>query len=186
MRIIAKVLGLNLDYWVVSLIASLVCPSSPRNLSHTPAGFAATYDDEQTIYAGPLRLTWHSDLTSPQKLRTMPLHRDHQEVRDAPVESGGHEDGHPGDHSDHANGRFVMINNADDGQQQGDDDGQTRSLLSLHPYTRPLTITDLDSCVALENAAFDENERCSPEKVSCFLYVTCRSYSSPLLPLRRL
>lgn len=112
----------------------------------------------------------------------MPLDLDHQEVQDAPIENGD-EAGYPGDYSDDANGRFVIINNADEGRQ--DDDGQTRTLRSLHPYTRPLTVSDLDSCIALENAAFAENERCSPDKVSWFLYVTCRSYSSPLLPLRR-
>jgi hypothetical protein len=38
---------------------------------------------------------------------------------------------------------------------------------NLHPYTRPLTISDLESVVALENAAFpDLNERASREKVS--------------------
>ena len=36
----------------------------------------------------------------------------------------------------------------------------------LHPYTRPLTISDLDSVEALENAAFDDpRERASREKV---------------------
>lgn len=36
---------------------------------------------------------------------------------------------------------------------------------NLNPYIRPLTISDLDSCVALENAAFtDPNERASSEK----------------------
>ncbi|KAH8804980.1 acyl-CoA N-acyltransferase [Xylogone sp. PMI_703] len=35
----------------------------------------------------------------------------------------------------------------------------------LHPYTRPLTISDIDSVVALENAAFtDPNERATREK----------------------
>ena len=34
---------------------------------------------------------------------------------------------------------------------------------------RPLTVSDLDSCVALENAAYENpQERCSPEKVSPF------------------
>lgn len=113
----------------------------------------------------------------------MPLDFDHQEVQDAPIENGD-EVGQPGDYSDDANGRYVMINNADDDGQQGEED-QTRTLRSLHPYTRPLTISDLDSCIALEDAAFAENERCSPEKVSWFLYVTCGSYFSSLLPLRR-
>jgi hypothetical protein len=41
------------------------------------------------------------------------------------------------------------------------------SNLNLHPYTRPLTISDLESCVALENAAFtNPEERATREKVS--------------------
>lgn len=35
----------------------------------------------------------------------------------------------------------------------------------LHPYVQTLSVADVDSCVALENAAFPENERCSREKV---------------------
>lgn len=43
--------------------------------------------------------------------------------------------------------------------------GQAKNLYNLHPYIRPLTISDLEACVALENAAFDEErERCSREK----------------------
>jgi hypothetical protein len=39
--------------------------------------------------------------------------------------------------------------------------------LNLHPYTRPLTISDLESCVALENAAFtNPEERATREKAS--------------------
>jgi len=38
---------------------------------------------------------------------------------------------------------------------------------NLHPYTRPLTVSDIDAVVALENAAFpDPNERATREKVS--------------------
>ncbi len=41
------------------------------------------------------------------------------------------------------------------------------SNLNLHPYTRPLTISDLDSCLALENAAFtNPEERATREKAS--------------------
>jgi len=44
-------------------------------------------------------------------------------------------------------------------------DQQIRSPTNLHPYTRLLTISDLDSCEALENAAFsDPNERGTREK----------------------
>jgi len=45
---------------------------------------------------------------------------------------------------------------------------QPRTLRTLHPYTSPLTTSDVESCVALENAAFQvERERCSREK---FIY----------------
>lgn len=46
-------------------------------------------------------------------------------------------------------------------------DQQYKGPTNLHPYTRPLTISDLESVVALENAAFlDPNERATREKVS--------------------
>ena len=62
----------------------------------------------------------------------------------------------------HVNGRFVLIQD-----QKGDNSKQSNGFAKIHPYTRPLTISDLDSCVALENAAFPiEQERCSREKVS--------------------
>jgi hypothetical protein len=35
----------------------------------------------------------------------------------------------------------------------------------LHPLVQNLSISDLDACIALENAAFPPNERCSREKV---------------------
>ena len=35
----------------------------------------------------------------------------------------------------------------------------------LNPYVQTLSLADLESCVALENAAFPEEERCSREKV---------------------
>lgn len=38
---------------------------------------------------------------------------------------------------------------------------------NLHPHVQILSLSDLDAVVALENAAFPENERCSKEKV-CF------------------
>lgn len=110
---------------------------------------------------------------------------DHQEVQGAPI-ANGDEAGQAGfrhDNPDDTTGRFVIINGGDDGDAQQNDEPQARTLRSLHPYTRPLTISDLDSCVALENVTFAEHERCSPEKVSHFLYVTCPYYSSPLLLL---
>ena len=45
-------------------------------------------------------------------------------------------------------------------------DQQFQGTGRLHPYTRPLTIYDIDSCVALENAAFkDPRDRATREKV---------------------
>lgn len=42
----------------------------------------------------------------------------------------------------------------------------------LHPYVQTLSLADVDSCVALENAAFPETERCSREKVSVRAFVS--------------
>lgn len=39
-------------------------------------------------------------------------------------------------------------------------------LSDLHPYVQTLSVSNLDSCVALENATFAEEERCSREKVN--------------------
>ncbi|KZF25373.1 acyl-CoA N-acyltransferase [Xylona heveae TC161] len=36
---------------------------------------------------------------------------------------------------------------------------------NLHPYVRPLTLADVDSCVKLETAAFSENERTPRDKI---------------------
>ena len=45
---------------------------------------------------------------------------------------------------------------------------------NIHPYVQTLSISNLESCVALENAIFLEQERCSREKVDkpltyCFI-----------------
>ncbi len=47
---------------------------------------------------------------------------------------------------------------------QQEDDPSTKD--EFHPYVQTLSIADLESCIALENAAFPEDERCSREKVS--------------------
>jgi hypothetical protein len=48
---------------------------------------------------------------------------------------------------------------------------------NLHPYTRPLTISDVDSCVALEDAAFaNPEERATREKV----ILSAKSSISPI------
>ncbi|KAI4252394.1 MAG: hypothetical protein L6R42_007983 [Xanthoria sp. 1 TBL-2021] len=51
-----------------------------------------------------------------------------------------------------------------------------KALSDLHPYVQILSLSDVDSCVALENATFPENERCSREK---FIYrlTTCPELS---------
>jgi len=63
-------------------------------------------------------------------------------------------------HQTHAPNNFIIL--SADPPQSGDG---SLGLKDLHPLTRPLTIADLNSCVALENAAFEEHERCSREKV---------------------
>jgi hypothetical protein len=62
----------------------------------------------------------------------------------------------------HSNGGFVVAGDHKEGESKPFND-----LAKLHPYALLLTISNLDSCVALENAAFPiEQERCSREKVS--------------------
>ncbi|KAI4228457.1 MAG: hypothetical protein L6R36_001648 [Xanthoria steineri] len=54
--------------------------------------------------------------------------------------------------------------------------GDDKALSDLHPYVQTLSLSDVDSCVALENATFPEHERCSREK---FIYrlTTCPELS---------
>lgn len=92
-------------------------------------------------------------------------------LTESPEQSGN------GDSSEDNSTKFVLVPKTQ-GQQE-DTIGSARSLRSLHPYTRPLTVSDLDSCVALENAAFENPaERCSPEKVSPLTF-TCSILSPP-------
>lgn len=62
---------------------------------------------------------------------------------------------------------FVIFPHQD--EERGRQENQyNRRSQNLYPYTRPLTVSDVDSVVALENAAFpDPNERATREKVSC-------------------
>lgn len=46
---------------------------------------------------------------------------------------------------------------------------------NVHPYTQTLTLSDVESCVILEEAAFPPQERATREKVSL-------SFSFPFLP----
>ncbi|EDN96423.1 hypothetical protein SS1G_01349 [Sclerotinia sclerotiorum 1980 UF-70] len=58
---------------------------------------------------------------------------------------------------------FVLI---PEHQQIKDFEMYSNSHRDIHPYTRPLTISDLESVLTLENTAFtDPNERASREKV---------------------
>ena len=58
----------------------------------------------------------------------------------------------------------------------GDEDNMFRSIAArhaglnserdkLHPYTQTLSLSDIESCILLEEAAFPPNERCTREKV---------------------
>jgi hypothetical protein len=71
---------------------------------------------------------------------------------------------HPteGSEEQQISGQFIMFT---DNQERAS--RHSISIGKLHPYTRLLTISDLESCVALENAAFPiEQERASRDKVS--------------------
>ena len=37
----------------------------------------------------------------------------------------------------------------------------------LHPYTQTLSLSDIESCIRLEEETFPPNERCTREKVRC-------------------
>jgi len=54
----------------------------------------------------------------------------------------------------------------------------------LHPYQRILTLSDVDSCVQLEEATFPPQERCTREKVSLTTSTAAHQLASLLdLPL---
>lgn len=59
----------------------------------------------------------------------------------------------------HHQDETLIFGNTRSGKANGQD------LSDLHPYVQTLSLTDVESCVALENATFPENERCSREKV---------------------
>ena len=46
-----------------------------------------------------------------------------------------------------------------------DSRSKANDINELHPYVQTLSLSDLESCIALENAIFPEQERCSREKV---------------------
>lgn len=50
-------------------------------------------------------------------------------------------------------------------QQLRDNRAKINQTNDVHPYVQTLSISNLESCVALENAVFPEEERCSREKV---------------------
>ncbi|KAL8709331.1 MAG: hypothetical protein Q9220_005924 [cf. Caloplaca sp. 1 TL-2023] len=45
-----------------------------------------------------------------------------------------------------------------------------KNMEDLHPYVQTLSLANLESCVALENATFPTHERCSEEKVKMRLF----------------
>ena len=80
----------------------------------------------------------------------------------------------PGDRSSEYQREFVII----------PEDQHHNAPANLHPYTRPLTISDIESVVALENAAFtDPEERATREKVSFLTSVYISSCTRDYLPI---
>jgi hypothetical protein len=62
------------------------------------------------------------------------------------------------------------------GAQAAHDEQVSSKRNEVHPYTQTLTLSDVDSCVILEDLAFPPNERASRAKVSL-------SFSSSAVPL---
>ena len=58
------------------------------------------------------------------------------------------------------------MNAANEGQLFSDMARSNEKLDQLHPYTQTLSLSDIESCVRLENAAFPPEYRASHEKVS--------------------
>lgn len=54
----------------------------------------------------------------------------------------------------------------------------------LHPYTQTLSLSDIESCIRLEDAAFPSQERCTREKVSLRSQNTPFSGCGDLLVMR--
>jgi len=73
---------------------------------------------------------------------------------------------------------FMIVRDESDDREQRLSNTLRRSdeKNKLHPYVQLLSISDLEACVALENATFPEQERCSREK---FIYrlTTCPTLS---------
>ena len=54
-----------------------------------------------------------------------------------------------------------------------------KKMNDLHPYVQTLSISNVEDCVALENAVFPEHERCSREKVGSKYLVLNRDFLCP-------
>ena len=54
----------------------------------------------------------------------------------------------------------------------------------LHPYTQTLSLSDIESCIRLEDAAFPPQERCTREKVSLLSQNTPSSGCVDMLVIR--
>ena len=79
---------------------------------------------------------------------------------------GGHRGNGGGDAAEDDGGELTMAQKRGlSGRSMFASEGRPRGQGGLHPHVQILSIADLEACVALENAAFPEAERCSREKV---------------------
>ncbi len=90
------------------------------------------------------------------------------------------------DDSDEADGDYVMLQKSLSQKKRAAKEGDSRLQKVLPfqflPNIRPLTISDLESCIALENAAFPEpKHRATPEKVRAVSFPWISSAASGLL-----
>lgn len=59
-------------------------------------------------------------------------------------------------------------------QELGDSRAKANESINLHPYAQTLSLSNLECCVALENAVFPKHERCSREKVGFLQHLSSK------------
>ena len=74
----------------------------------------------------------------------------------------------PGDISEDSQGVDGFIIHSDDSEDSTMKKKNEEK--NIHPYVQTLSLSDLESCLAVENAAFPEPHRATREKVATFLY----------------
>jgi hypothetical protein len=125
-------------------------------------------DHDESNQKNPKQENRHPSGAKPHASPTQP-HKDDDEF--VPV---SHEDVEDGDEHDGESEMHKVLRPLLGLQRQGQ---RNRGVAAnkydeLHPYTQILSLSNLAACVALENAAFPEHERCSRDKVRLAFPIT--------------